>query len=306
MPNGVIVGFDGSDRARDAVWWAADEARRRDSPLTLVQAHGIPVSAAAYAWGPVGAGGAAAAFPGVEPAVVLGDDRVREHTEQELATLAKECRAQTPDLVVATEVGEGRASAVLLAAADSHDAALVVVGATGLGALPRAVLGSTAAELVHDAARPVVVVRGDRTRESARAPVVLGTGGTDAADHAVGFAFEFSARRGCPLHVVHAWSDSPLDVLATLGLWEPGTNTDEVADHIDEYVLGAERRRHPSVDVDVRVVHDRPARALVEQAAAAGLLVVGSRGRGAVRRALLGSVSHAAIYHAPCPVAVVP
>jgi nucleotide-binding universal stress UspA family protein len=36
------------------------------------------------------------------------------------------------------------------------------------------------------------------------------------------------------------------------------------------------------------------------------LLVVGSRGRGTVRAALLGSTSHALAAHAPCPVVVVP
>ncbi|MFC4852777.1 universal stress protein [Actinophytocola glycyrrhizae] len=306
MPNGVVVGFDGSDRARDAVWWAADEARRRDRPLTLVRAHGAPVPTVAHAWGPVVTPGGAAAATGLGPAELLAHDRVREHAEQELAALADECRTRVPGLAVDTEAGEGRAAAVLLAAADQRDAALLVVGATGLSALPRAVLGSTTAELVHDAGRPVVVVRGDHTGRDADAPVVLGTGGTEAADNAVGFAFEFAARHDCPLRVVHAWSDSPLDVLATLGLWELGSDTDEVAERIDEYVLREERQRHPEVSVRVDVVHDRPARALLDQAGTARLLVVGSRGRGPVRRALLGSVSHAALYHASCPVAVVP
>jgi nucleotide-binding universal stress UspA family protein len=48
-----------------------------------------------------------------------------------------------------------------------------------------------------------------------------------------------------------------------------------------------------------------PARALLEQAAAADLLAVGSRGLGAVRRVLLGSVSEKVLQHAPCPVLVV-
>lgn len=38
----------------------------------------------------------------------------------------------------------------------------------------------------------------------------------------------------------------------------------------------------------------------------AELLVVGSRGRGTVRAALLGSTSHALVREAPCPVVVVP
>ncbi len=61
------------------------------------------------------------------------------------------------------------------------------------------------------------------------------------------------------------------------------------------------------IDVQRSVVEDRnPAQALVELSADADLLVVGSRGRGGFTSLLLGSVSHATVLHALCPVVVVP
>lgn len=303
---GIVVGVDGSDRATHAVWWAVGEAGRRGCPVTLVRAHPVPMPTVGYGWGPTVVPGSTVAATTHGPAMLLGDDRVRQHVEEALAVLADEVRAKAPGPSVHTEVRDGRASEALRTAADEHDARLVVVGATGLSALPRAVLGSTAAELVHDADRPVVVVRGAHTGDEAEPRVVLGTGGTEAADSAVGFAFDFAARHGYRLRVVHASSDSPVDLLTTLGLWDLGADQDEVAQRIDEYVLRAWRERYPDVAVDVDVVDDRPARALLERAEDARLLVVGSRGRGPVRRTLLGSVSHAAVYHAACPVAVVP
>ena len=61
------------------------------------------------------------------------------------------------------------------------------------------------------------------------------------------------------------------------------------------------------VQVQPRVVADQhPAEALVDLSADAELLVVGSRGHGGFGELLLGSVSHAVVLHAVCPVVVVP
>jgi nucleotide-binding universal stress UspA family protein len=45
---------------------------------------------------------------------------------------------------------------------------------------------------------------------------------------------------------------------------------------------------------------------LLEEAADADLLVVGSRGLGGFRGLLLGSVSQQCAHHAPCPLVIVP
>jgi nucleotide-binding universal stress UspA family protein len=61
------------------------------------------------------------------------------------------------------------------------------------------------------------------------------------------------------------------------------------------------------VQVQSTVVQERhPADALVELSSDAELLVVGSRGRGGFRELMLGSITHALVLHATCPVVVVP
>jgi len=67
--------------------------------------------------------------------------------------------------------------------------------------------------------------------------------------------------------------------------------------------IGPESR--PS-SVTVRAVVGLPAEALLEAAAAADLLVVGSRGVGGFKRLLMGSVSTQVTHHAACPVVVIP
>jgi nucleotide-binding universal stress UspA family protein len=78
------------------------------------------------------------------------------------------------------------------------------------------------------------------------------------------------------------------------------------AEQLLEALLG-ELETVSGVEVQRTVVEDRrPAEALVELSNDAGLLVVGSRGRGGFTELLLGSVSHATVLHAACPVVVVP
>jgi nucleotide-binding universal stress UspA family protein len=69
--------------------------------------------------------------------------------------------------------------------------------------------------------------------------------------------------------------------------------------------LAGWQEKYPDVAVDRRVVRERPAKALLDAARDAQLLVVGSRGRGGFAGMLLGSTSQALVYHSPCPLAVV-
>ena len=55
-----------------------------------------------------------------------------------------------------------------------------------------------------------------------------------------------------------------------------------------------------------RTINDLPARALLEAAAGADLLVLGTRGMGGFKGLVLGSVAHQLVSHSPCPVVVVP
>ena len=64
------------------------------------------------------------------------------------------------------------------------------------------------------------------------------------------------------------------------------------------------REQYPEVDVVRKTVLGNAGSALAEESVGAELLVVGSRGRGGFDGLLLGSVSHAVLHHAHCPVAV--
>ncbi|RAS71286.1 nucleotide-binding universal stress UspA family protein [Lentzea atacamensis] len=188
-------------------------------------------------------------------------------------------RAEAPDVPVEHDLRMEHPTPVLLA--ESTRAREVVVGSHGLGGFTGALVGSTAVALSVHGECPVVVVRGQQHD----GPVVVGVDLSPGSDPALGFGFEEAAAMGVPLVAALAQVDEPSSSLnARLSGWP---------------------QKHPDVAVEELVVGERPIPSLLELGERAGLLVVGSRGRGGFAGMLLGSTSQALIYHAPCPVAVV-
>jgi nucleotide-binding universal stress UspA family protein len=71
-------------------------------------------------------------------------------------------------------------------------------------------------------------------------------------------------------------------------------------------VLDADPALLDGLEVERSVVHGAPAAVLIEAAADADELVVGTRGHGGFVGLLLGSVGQQCTHHAPCPVVIVP
>lgn len=274
----IVVGFDGTDGARCAVTWAADQAARHSCPLHVVRVlEPMPVP---VAWGPV---------PVPVPAREDGDELRR--VEEQVAVAMAEIRARMPGVDVHAEVLEGRAPVRLAAHADLVGADLVVVGASEQGSLARLLLGVTALELVGGTERPVVAVR-DLTPVQEAAALVGQPGVVAMADDlatsapVLELAFDVAARTGSDLMVVCPATAVPGRI--------------EADPHLAGY-----RERYPGVGVAVETATDNPARVVLERAECARLLVVGDRRQGPVRRLLSGSVSHTVLHRAACSVAVV-
>jgi len=139
--------------------------------------------------------------------------------------------------------------------------------------------------------------------------ILVATDGSEEATLAAKTAADLAKSTGSELHVVHVGAGHPLyEASGYSGLTQE--------------VLDAQRREAQRVlDEQVRMVEDlgatveeahlnideRPDRTIVHlsEDMGAGLIVIGSRGRGGMRRALLGSVSDSVVRHAHCPVFVV-
>jgi len=136
--------------------------------------------------------------------------------------------------------------------------------------------------------------------------VVLATDGSEDATLAARVATDLSHRSGAVLHVAHAWRDH-FQVL--------GYPTLEWADYSDIYERKGGRLLEAQVDAieamgvvaRPHLLHGPPIDAILDlcEELGPGLLVMGSRGLGPVRRILVGSVSEGVVHHARCPVLVV-
>jgi nucleotide-binding universal stress UspA family protein len=289
----VVVGVDGSEQARQALLWAAREARLRDVPLHVVHAWLWPLYHVPLGPPPSG------------PA----DAGLQAQAEKVLEDAARQARESEPGLVVETALVTGDVASCLLHAAER--AALVVVGDRGLGGFSGLLLGSTGVQVSAHAPCPVVVVRdhvADAPGSAADGvpvrPVVVGVDGSERADVALHAAFAEAQVRGARLVALHAWT-FPVAVGVDVA-WSYDT---EDAEKQAAALLDASLERwtatFPDVRVDRRLVASTAAHALVEASEDAQLVVAGCRGRGALRGLLLGSTSHALIHHAHCPVLVV-
>lgn len=284
---GVLVCFDGSEGAHTALWWAATEASARGVPL---------VAAQSFEWD-------LPSLHAVDEHGEYNERLLRENAEQDLNRATGECREAFSGLPVFFATPDGPPEVTMVQLADQLDPVMVVAGASGRGALARMVLGSTAAELARRVRQPFVVVRGEP--RAADAPVLVGVDGSDNSERAVDFALDFAEYHRAPVRAVYSWTDWPLEAYATAPPGQVGlTHVDESTQALAKEQLDTAAARHPDLGVDWEPVTERPTHALLDRAEGARLLVVGSHGRGPVTRALLGSVSHAVLYHAPCPVAV--
>ncbi|MDQ2749549.1 MAG: universal stress protein [Actinomycetota bacterium] len=282
----VLVGVDGSEGADQALSWAAEEARSRGVGLRLICAYG-----GEFSYGGLTMFGD---FP--VPDLTLA----REGTADLLAEAAARVTELAPEVEVSAQPVEDDPADALIEA--SAGASLIVLGARHLAGAGSVVLGSVSSAVAAHAACPVVVLRGPEGSAAEHAQVVVGVDGRPSSEAVLAFAFDYAARHSAPLHAVLCWH---LDRLAEMK-WRPQQPAPaEVQAWLSEALAGW-RERYPDVTVHSGVERAHPVDGLVAASNGQDLLVVGSRGRHGLTRALLGSVSQGALHHANCPVAVVP
>lgn len=268
----IVVGMDGSDGARHALAWAAREAELHGATLTAL-----------LAWTLLGQPG-----DGFRPDFDDADA---------LAALQQWVADAALPVEVACDVVCDLPTSALLEAGASAD--LVVVGSRGRGGFKGLLLGSVSSNVAERSPTPVAVVR--ETGHPA-GPVVVGVDGSANAVRALGWAADEARARGVPIEVVHVWTRGAAPVLG-LPVVVPLQDAELAAEHeLTEALSSADLT---GLEVHRHAIEGTPAGVLVDRSTTAGVVVVGSRGRGGVTAILLGSTSRQLLHHAAAPVVVI-
>jgi nucleotide-binding universal stress UspA family protein len=282
MNAGIVVGVDESPGAATALRWAVREGRLSRTAVTAVLAwdhfeqHHVPPAP----FDPHYDEGDALAALDAMVAAALGPDA---EVERQLV-----CDLPVPGLLEA-----------------ARGADLLVLGARGLSTLEELLVGSVALQCVRHASCPVVVVREDGApARPGPERIVVGFDGSPPSRQALRWAVEEARRRSARLVVLHANPPPGIAGLVDDGglVWDQ-TDADEAARSVVDAAVAA--IDSTDVSLDRLVVADAPAPALLDCAAGASLVVLGSRGLGGFKGLLLGSVSSHVLHHAPCAVVVV-
>jgi nucleotide-binding universal stress UspA family protein len=291
----IVVGFDDSPSSRDALSWALRTARSRGAKVLMVHA--------AKTFPPILAGHWTYVASPREIGIEAGEAVLRAGS-----LLAAKL---FPEVPVSTGLVEDAPAAGILGMLDG--AAMVVVGSRGLGGFGELVMGSTSLKLATHAPCPVIVVRDpvpglEPGPEAGRVVVGIDDLEQEATD-VLAFAFEEASSRHIGLTVLHALHEPYFDLPGKGGPVPTSIQLAELqADQrrsLSEHLAGWQDK-YPDVDVKPEVVLQSPAGVLVAASTGAELLVLGSHGHGGPHSVMmLGSVTHAVLHHAHCPVAVI-
>jgi nucleotide-binding universal stress UspA family protein len=278
----IIVGYDRSADSQAAAAWALDEAARTGALVEFFYAYQWPL------WVPVA--------PIVPAPADYPDDETDRAVKGALNDAVTTARLSHPE--VRTETSIAYADAALTLVERSAEAGLIVLGSQGHSGVA-GLIGSTSIAVSAHARCPVIVVK---KLPDPDARVVVGVDDSPVAESVLAFAVEQAAARHVPLTVIRAWPP-------VTGLWEdtsPAARpvTDQQRRSLDDLVAGRPEK-HRDLTISAVALAEHPVAALTRASLDAQLLVVGSRGRGALRGLLLGSVSQNVLHHAGCTVAIV-
>jgi len=208
----------------------------------------------------------------------------------------------------------GEAAKEIVELAEELDVGLVVLGSRGHGPIRRALMGSISTSVVRHAHCSVLIVRRHgpekEERETLRGKILVAIDGSEESTAAARAATEVASATGSEVHLVYAMQEERYKPHLGPEMWEGWVRGFEEAKRsarswVEEQAERMRGEGTEAVESHLLIGHPDAAIVWLAEELGAGLVVVGSRGLGGIRRALIGSVSDSVVRHAHCPVMVI-
>lgn len=286
MYRNIVIGYDGSDHARDAAALGLALGRAVGARLTFVNA-----------------------FDDV-PAPLPADEMRHHLREQAERTLQEMTHSLTGKVSVDKKLLIGRSSArALYEFAETCHADLIVLGSSRQAPEGRVTTGRVASQVLHGAPCAVALAPAGLRKGGELGLRVVGVGfdGQPEAETALSVAAAIAQTAGARLRIIAVVE--PAKPLTGRGGIEAQEGIQESLKVSAREALDRAGTQVPAgVEVSRSLLSGPVSETLAQEAVSCGLdlLVVGSRGFGPVRRVLLGSVSTELMHMAPCSLMVLP
>ncbi|WP_462321936.1 universal stress protein [Halochromatium sp.] len=237
---------------------------------------------------------------------------VRREAQTHLALVSK--RLQAAGWTSSSEIRQGHPIDQICASAEAWGADLIVVGTHGLTSFRQQVLGSVSAGLLHYAGCSVMIVPhpdlAERPPASPEAPrtqntplrFLLAHDGSEPADKALELCASLPLQGRASVTLLRVLE---LVTLYRQDLRQQLSRAFQEEKRVAQQELdaGAERLRQTTSDVDVKLMESGDLRGTILETATeqqCDLIVLGYKGRSAIKRMLVGSVISRIAAHTPC------
>jgi nucleotide-binding universal stress UspA family protein len=240
-------------------------------------------------------------------------DQIKAYVESSLIRQKKRLESHGLRTVIVAE--PGCPAREIPRIATERNCSLIVIGSHGHNLAHEMFLGGTAAELLHQATLPLLIIRLKIAEDTGQA-VVVG-GGRDFRRHVL-YATDFSGDAEQAFGYVSKVVESGSRRVTLLHVQDKVKLGTHIRDRLDEFNridlerFDVLRERLRAIDnkakVTVEIPYGSPAEEILKRATAkkASLVIMGSRGRGYVSELFLGSVSHNVARHSEVPVLLIP
>ena len=307
--NNIIVPLDGSKLSAQALPAARLMANATHAPITLVRSFGSLPD-----WY------ADADHGRFSSAMAAGE---HDRTVADLTCIKRRMEHWGVETPIFVEAHEVPAHEAIIDKANHDPSALIVMSTHGRGGFSRMLTGSVTAKVVNAVKNPTLIVRCNKT-DCPVVPqffenIIVPLDGSSFAEHALDYAGELATTFGTRITLFR--STPGADYFRSHSDWghfggtgfgfhEPEEMAKDLAHASEEYLwqkADALRARFPLFDIDVVNSRENPQDAIVNLASKLdnGLVVMATRGRRSVGRALFGSVGDHVVRHSNAPTLLV-